>query len=218
MSKDSINVILADNQPLTFLGISHLLKQKKEFKLIAEGISKGKLQKIISQNNNSLVILDYSYDDFCKPEFLKQLLKKNPKLKVLIISADNDKKQILKVLEAGVKGYITKNCSLEEIQTAILAVSRNEKFYCNKIFDLLLNKHKEEENENCLPTSLSTRETEILKLVAEGNSTQEIAEDLSLSPHTINTHRKNIIKKLGIKSPTDFVHFALELGILQKDI
>ncbi|WP_020527662.1 LuxR C-terminal-related transcriptional regulator [Flexithrix dorotheae] len=216
MSKEHINVILADNQPLTFLAISHLLSQKKVFKLISNSISASNLQELIRTKNDSLLIIDYNYEDFCKPDFLAKLIRQYPKLKVLVISSDNDKKQILKVLEAGVKGYITKNCSLEEIESAILAVSREEKFYCNKIFDLLLFKHQEEENENCLPTSLSARETEVLKLVAEGNSTQKIANDLNLSPHTINTHRKNIIKKLGIKSPTDFVHFALELGILKK--
>ena len=138
----------------------------------------------------------------------------HPKTNVLILSSDNNKASILEVLQLGVKGYVTKECSLEEVGMAVQATAKGEKFFCHKVLDIIMEKHFSVAPDS-EPTVLTTRETEILKLIAHGHSTQAIADTLFLSPHTVQTHRKSIIKKLNIKSPTEFVIYAMDLGLLK---
>ena len=138
----------------------------------------------------------------------------SPKTNVLVLSSDNNKGSILDVLQLGVKGYITKECSLEEVGMAVQATSKGGKFFCQKVLDIIMEKRFSTESDT-EASVLTTRETEILKLIAHGHSTQAIADTLFLSPHTVQTHRKSIIRKLNIKSPTEFVIYAMDLGLLK---
>src|SRR5690606_8670381 len=117
-------------------------------------------------------------------------------------------------LQLGVKGYVTKECSLEEVGMAVQATARGTKFFCQKILDILREKRLPQEAEPEIST-LTASEREILQMIANGQSTQRIADQLYLSPHTVQTHRKSIIKKRNIKSPTEFVIYAMDLGLLK---
>jgi two-component system invasion response regulator UvrY len=97
---------------------------------------------------------------------------------------------------------------------AIQSTAKGEKFFCHKILDIILEKHFAPAPRGLDPTVLTIRETEILKLLAAGYSTQKIADQLHVSPHTIHTHRKSIIRKLNIKSPTEFVIYAMDFGLI----
>src|SRR5690606_17652953 len=121
--------------------------------------------------------------------------------KVLIISDIRSTVDVLRILERGVQGYLTRQCDEAEITHAIFAIAKGENFYCNKVLDIILNKSYVDESElNCEPTALTERENEITALIASGLTNKEIGEKLHLSHHTIHTHRKNIVKKLGVKS------------------
>ncbi len=146
---------------------------------------------------------------------LKEATEFSKDTNVLIISGDNNKSSILDILQLGVKGYLTKECSKDEVLHAIHSTSIGEKFFCHKILDIIMEKTFSPEPEACDPTILTARETEILRYIANGYSTQRIADELHLSPHTVHTHRKSIIRKLNIKSPTEFVIYAIDLGIIR---
>ena len=98
---------------------------------------------------------------------------------------------------------------------AVYSVARGEKFFCHKILNIIMEKHFSPEPVEVVPGILTIRETEILKYLASGYSTQKVADELYLSPHTVHTHRKSIIKKLNIKSPTQFVVYALDFGLIK---
>jgi DNA-binding NarL/FixJ family response regulator len=138
-----------------------------------------------------------------------------PNLKVLIISNVSHPKEVLSVLETGVEGYLTRQCDEDEIKHAIFAIHKGEKFYCNKVLDIILNKAIGKESEdNCEPTVLSERESEIAVLIAKGFKNKEIADKLCLSHHTVHTHRRNILKKLGVNSASEVTLYALNAGLI----
>jgi len=142
-----------------------------------------------------------------------KILEEFKEYKFLIISEVENSALTLGFLEKGVEGFLTRECDEGEIKHAVFSIAKGEKFYCNKVLDIVLNKSDQLE-ENCEPTILSKRENEITALVAKGNTNKEIAEMLCLSPHTVHTHRKNILKKLGINSASELALYALKIGLI----
>lgn len=210
-----VDVLLADNQPLTAAGLIHFLEGKDDVRIVAQVTDKAQLEPMLKKHQPQLLIADYNIAGYITKEDLKSVKDASPATHILVVSADNVKSSILDALQIGVKGYLTKDCSREEIIMAVQATARGEKFYCHKVLDIIMEKHFNPEPEVTDPGILTARETEILKLIASGNSTQQVADELHLSPHTVHTHRKSIIKKLNIKSPTEFVIYAMDFGLIK---
>jgi DNA-binding NarL/FixJ family response regulator len=213
--RDPIRILLADNQPLTAAGLTQFLGASDSASIIDEVTKRELLEPLLRKHTPDLLIVDYNLNGFITRQDIHAIKNISPQTQVLIISSDDNKSNILDVLQSGVKGYLTKECSREEIMMAIQSVARGEKFYCHKILDIIMEKHFGAEIPQAAVNVLTTRETEILKLLAMGNSTQKIADDLHLSPHTVQTHRKSIIRKLSIKSPTEFVIYAIDFGLIK---
>jgi two-component system invasion response regulator UvrY len=209
------SILVADNQPLTLAGLRSFLEGRTDMYIIDRVDHAKNLISAVEQHSPDLLIVDYNNPGFISVDDLDRLTHQFPGLSILIISSDNDKGTILRVLQLGVKGYLTKECSKDEVLMAIQAAVKGEKFFCHKILDILMEKHFSPEPKNGDSTLLTVRETEILTLIAKGRSSQQIADNLHLSPHTVQTHRKSIIRKLNIKSPTEFVIHAMDLGIIK---
>ena len=210
-----IKVLLADNQPLTSAGLRHMLREKSDLSIVDQATSGDNLQALIKEHRPDLLIADYNLPGYISKEDLAAVKNYSPHTNVLVVSSDNDKERILKVLQSGVIGYLTKQCSQKEILTAVYSVAKGEKFYCHTILDIIMEKHFSPEPTEIVTNTLTARETEILKLLASGYSTKKLADQLYLSPHTVHTHRKSIIKKLKIKSPTEYVIHAMDLGLIK---
>ena len=210
-----IRVVLADRHDLTSAGIKAFIAERPDLTLIKAATTKNALLKSLEEEKPDVLIADYNIQGFLTLSDLSEARQASSQTKLLIVSSDNDRENINKVLESGINGYVTKECSKQEIVNAIYATAKGQKFFCNKILDILLEKHNQKEDENCEPTNLSKRETEILKLIAKGNSTLKIADKLHLSHHTVNTHRKNILKKLKVKSPTELIIYAMNTGLIK---
>lgn len=208
-------VLLADNQPLTAAGLIHFLGGRDDLRIVDHVHEKNQLEPLLQKHRPDLLIVDYNIPGYLTKEDLKIVKNVSPATHILIVSADNVKASILDALQIGVKGYLTKDCSREEIMMAVQSTSKGEKFYCHKVLDIIMEKHFNPEPEVSDPGILTARETEILKLIASGHSTQQVADGLHLSPHTVHTHRKSIIKKLNIKSPTEFVIYAMDFGLIK---
>lgn len=211
----SVRILLADNQPLIAAGLHHFIAAREDASIVGEVDKADLLEDMVKKYKPDLLIADYNLPNFINRTHLQAVKTISPETNVLILSSDNNKSTILDILQLGVKGYVTKECSREEVMMAIQSTAKGEKFFCHKILDIIMEKHFSPEPEDCDPAILTVRETEILKLIAHGNSTQAIADELHLSPHTVHTHRKSIIKKLNIKSPTEFVIYAIDLGLLK---
>lgn len=212
---NTIKVLLADNQPLTAAGLAAILNERPDIRIVDRVLSRDQLPGLLEQHKPQLLIVDYNVPDHITREDLLQVQKYSPETNILVISSDSDKTSILQVLQSGVIGYLTKECSRDEIVMAVSAVARGEKFFCHKILNIIMEKHFSTEPAEVVPGILTVRETEILTLLASGYSTQRVADELHLSPHTVHTHRKSIIKKLKIKSPTEFVIHAMDFGLIR---
>ena len=210
----AIKVVLADKQVLTRTGLQTFIKGKKDLKLLDSVENKQHLMQVLKKEKPQVLVVDYNLKDFITLDDLAEVRSISKQTKMLVISSDSNKQNIFKALETGVNGYVTKECSQEEIVGAIYATAKGEKFFCNKVLDLILEKHLSKEDEACLPTELTLREIEIVKLIARGHSAKKIANELHLSHHTVYTHRKNVMKKLALSSTADLMLYAVKTGII----
>ena len=130
----------------------------------------------------------------------------HPNINFLVVS-DNDKPaRVKRFIKAGIKGFLTKGCSEEEIQTALKLIEDGGKFYCQKVIEIIADENQKADLE------ISEREMEIIDHICKGHSSSQIGDKLNISLHTVNSHRKNILKKLGFKSPTELIIYAVKQG------
>lgn len=208
-------IIIADSQYLTRIGLKVVLQQYPGIEILGEATESSVLLEKIDRLSPDLLILDYHEPSTFGDEIVADIKVKYPECKVLVISSDNEKDRILGILKQGAEGYLTKSCEDSEIYDAIKALMKGQHFYCNKVLNLLIKNSFEPEAsiEDCSPTVLSPRELEIVKLAAAGMVAKEIGEALNLSIHTVYTHRKNILKKLQLRSSSDLILYAFRTGL-----
>lgn len=205
-----ISVLIADHQFLTREGLYSSLKQESDLTVLTVD-NWLEIQRSDLNDIPDVLILDYGESELNSENRtqLKTLVDSYHNL--LIISANENKDTIREVINLGVKGFLTKNCQRDEIITAIKMISQGSRFFCDTVLEIIMEQPKVPKKQS---NTLSAREFEILKLIATGSSTAEIAEKLHISVHTVNSHRKNILKKLELKSPTQLVAYAHETGII----
>ena len=209
----NVNVVHADIQTMNRFGMKQLLLRGGGIGSWDSVESKSELQSVLSALTNILIV-DYAQSSEFSLSFLKKLKLKHPELKVLIHSDLLTPNTVLSILEIGVYGFLTKACDEDEIINAIFSIAKGEKFYCNKIIDIILETDYDENNQSCAPTSLTSRETEIARLIALGKTNKEVGNELFISHHTVHTHRKNIMRKLSISSSTELVTYAMNTGLI----
>jgi DNA-binding NarL/FixJ family response regulator len=209
-----IKILLADAQFVTRTGIKTVLSQIPEFLITAEVKNSSELLKELNIKQPHIVIIDYNIPGYFQIDDLKKIKTLSPDTYVMVVSSDHNKNNIYKVLDLGIKNFITKECDSEEIIQAVHATAKGQKFFCAKVVDIILEKHFNVQNEHCEPSQLSQRETEIVQLIAEGLTGREIADKLFLSHHTVSTHRKNILKKLHVNSTSELILYAIRFGIV----
>lgn len=208
-----IKVVIGDSQFLTRSGLERLISTQENFQLQALVGSGEDLIEELTAQPADVVILDYFSNDF-NIEQIREIKELAPHTRVLIISADLRRENIFKAIELGSNSFVTKSCSEQEIINAIIATSKNERFFCNRILEIFIDRPENNPAPN-QATDLTGREVEILKLIGKGYSTKELADLLHLSQHTIYTHRKNMMKKLGVNSSTDMILAAVNLGLIK---
>lgn len=190
-----------------------MLTATKGYQVVGEAENSQELTDGIRATQPDLLIMDYSLPGFFSAEDIKVVYRLSPATRILIITTNQNQNDILKVLEYGITNYILKVCDKDELLDAVRATLRKEKFVCSKVIDVILNKHFAPE-EHCEGVSLSQREVEIIELISKGYTNSKIAETLFLSIHTISTHRKNILKKIGVNKSSELVMYAIKAGII----
>lgn len=209
-----IKVLISDFQFLTREGLIHMVNEKDQFELAGVVEGADEVMKSVLQEHPDVLLMDYEGDDPVLKSLLNQVVQSKA-TNVLIITNEDKRVHIKPLLDMGIKGIVTKQCSQSEILNAIESVSKNARFYCNRILDVLIENEQEIKEQDCEPTDLSPREYEVLQLITKGHKTVQIADELNVSVHTINSHRKNILKKLNLKSPTELIVYALETGLVK---
>ncbi|HTA82336.1 MAG TPA: response regulator transcription factor [Bacteroidia bacterium] len=212
----TIDIIVAGNNYLLRTGIETLIEGCKDFKFIAEASNDEELLKTVSGKKAQVLIIDLSTITY-KTELIALVKKTTPDLQILAINSPQPRQFISKALEQGITSYLLLHCDKDEITEAIYKTAKGERFLCGQIVEVLISGGKKSETHDnncplytyCGGVNVSERELEIIKCVAEGYSNQEIAEKLFISVHTVTTHRKNIMNKLGINNTAGLVMYAV---------
>lgn len=210
-----IKILIADNSFLIREGFRSVIADNSDFKLAGEVDKAEDLSEKLLLTRPNVVVIDYT-SEFFSIDDLKTITQKFPEVKILAVTNPQSRVIISKAIENGVISHLLKDCGRDEIIEAIYSTAKGEKFFCGKILDTVL-KDKEVTSStgvSCDGIKLSAREIEIIQLVAEGLSNKEIAERLFLSVHTVTTHRKNIMSKLGVNNTAGLVMFAIRQNLL----
>ena len=216
-----IKVLIADKNFLSRVGLELLVGELKGFELVPTVC--GEIQALQSQlqlSKPNLLITDFTSLGI-KADELKGLIKKYPRTKFLVITEMLSKNDLNKVMDSGVTSFLLKDCDKTEILEAINSTIKGEKFICGKIVSLLTAASEIKTNNSfikslgCDGMAVTEREIEIIRAIAEGLSNKLIADKLSLSTHTVNTHRKNIMNKLGVNNTAGVVMFAVKNQLLE---
>lgn len=186
-----INVLIADNQLLTREGVASILTGISDISISGQVNNRADLAQMIIAYRPDVIIIDH-----LNSSELKKINNHHDLSRVLVLSNKKQKGEILETLGLGIKNYISKECTRQELVHAIYATAQGKQFFCENTLQVLFGNKITGKNIDDTPL-LSQRETEIVNLVTEGLTNKEIAEKLFLSIHTVKTHRKNIIKKLG---------------------
>jgi len=209
-----LTILHANANVLMANGLNNILQSGGGIDKIVIAKNEQELFKTLTTKHFDLVIIDPCAGEHFSIETTHKLKGNYPDLKTLIISDIQTPQSVLTILEKGVQGYLTRQCDEAEITHAIFAIAKGEKFYCNKVIDIILNKSLSTEEDNCDPTALTERENEVTRYIAKGFTNKEIGNELHLSHHTIHTHRRNILKKLGVKSASELTVYAMNVGLL----
>lgn len=208
-----MNIIIADPNYLTREGFKYIINENSSLNVAAEITKSKDLWLQVETKKPDVLVMDYTAPNFIDIDELEKVNEISEKTKMLVISDDRNKGNILRAIKYGVTGYLSKQCEKEEIINALFTIHKGEKFFCNKILDVILEKQNTP-SIDIAELNLSEREIEVITLITSGYSNKEIADMLFISIHTLYTHRKNIMKKLNFKSPVELVLLALDLGLI----
>jgi len=218
MKTSQTSIIIADSSTISRLGLNAIINQMDGFIVVGEADSSEGVLALINVKSPDLVIIDFLSDDF-DIETVMSIKRKFPKLFLLGITPLQNGNTLINALRAGIDSYIKKSCDIPEVVDAIESTSKGKSFYCGKILEKIRKESIDISEMNhidlsCDAVALSRREKEILTLISEGLTNSKIAEMLFLSSHTITTHRKNIMSKLGVKNTAGIVMYAVKSGIV----
>jgi DNA-binding NarL/FixJ family response regulator len=207
-----INILIADNQVITREGIKSMLADIVDMRVTGCVKSRAELEQKIASQPPQVIIIDPNDNQCFTIADIIYLYKQYPLLHILVLTNKQPKAKVLAVLDTGIKNHVFKACSREELVTAIYKTANGAQFFCQNTFESLFGNKLLPEREEPVAV-LSSRENEIIQLIAAGKTNKEIAGTLFLSIHTIKTHRKNIIKKIGFtfKNAADLMSYTTQV-------
>jgi two-component system, NarL family, response regulator NreC len=219
MSDDKkISIFIADDHNLVRQGIVALLKNCDDFIVIGEASDGMKAVSLVKELNPDVVIMDISMPSLNGLEATYQIKREMPEIKILILTQHENEEYVIRMMKAGADGYILKNSVSDDLVNGIRALEDGEKFFSSSISKLILDEYigkiKGKETKTQSP-ELTHREREVLQLLAEGDTNQQVAERLFISVRTVEFHRSNIMHKLDLHDLASLVKYAINKGIIQ---
>ena len=215
-----IKIHLADDHQILIDGIRTLLHAIPVFEVVGFSLNGSALFNEVSNNKSDILILDLNMPEKDGIEVIKEFSKKGFPCKVIVLSSHDDLRIIKEVMKLGASAYLTKKCAGENIVEAVHSVSRGEEYFCKSVREKIFNTvakdnpklNRQEANSNSI---LTDRELEIIKLISLEYSGKEISDQLFISTNTVETHRKNIMKKLDVKNSISLVKYALRNNLVK---
>ena len=212
-----IRVLVADDHAVIREGLRVMLGNQPDMQVVGTAANGREAVRLVDEHEPDVVVIDISMPELNGIEAIAQILPRHPHIKIIVLSIHETKPYVYRTLKAGAKGYLIKETAGLEVVDAVRAVYRGERYLSQRISDLLTDvsyRNLEVPIEISPLEQLSSREREILQLVAEGKTSHEIAERLSISSKTVDTYRSRLMHKIGVDDVAGLVKFAIQHGVI----
>jgi DNA-binding NarL/FixJ family response regulator len=213
-----LQVMLADDHAILRAGLKLVIEREPDMKVVAEAEDgRGALDRA-PDSGADVLVMDVAMPGLNGIEAARQILAKKSSLAIVILSMHSDEAYVLRSLRAGARGYLLKESAETDVIAAIRAVAQGKSFFSPKVTKLLQEEYVQrlqQEGKDDSYDSLTPREREILQMIAEGQANKDVANKLNLSLYTVETHRGNILQKLGLRSAAEVVLYAVRKGIVR---
>lgn len=208
-----IQLLLVDDHELVRAGIRRILDDTLGMQVIAEASSGEEALQLVREKQPDIVIMDVNMPGIGGMETTRKLIQIDPGLKIIVVTVHLDEPYPTKLLEAGATGYLTKSCAVDEIVQAINSVSQGERYLSADVAQQLALNRLLGGNQSPLE-ALSQRELQVMLMVTQGYSIQDISDQLCLSPKTVSTYRYRLYEKLAVDNDVELTHLAMRHGML----
>jgi DNA-binding NarL/FixJ family response regulator len=210
-------VLLADDHALVRAGVRRILDDDPALQVVAEAADGNEALQAALTSDMDLAVLDVSMPKLTGLHVARHLAEQRPRTRVLILSVHDNEEFLFEALRVGASGYVLKSAAEQDLLTACHAALRGEPFLYPNALRALIRDHLEraERGESAQSGALSPRESEVVKLIAEGHTSREIAGLLSISEHTVERHRANILEKLGLRDRVALTLYAVRRGLVE---
>ena len=213
-----MKIAIADSNELIRLGLRVLLNTELQVTIVGEANRSCELLELLGAFAVDVVIIDFTSSGF-DINHLSQIKRNFPNVGILAVTPDQSAQVLVDALRSGITSYVKKDCSFPEIIEAVNETKNGNMFFCGQILETISEANLDVEDIDidafsCEAVVISKREGEIITFIAEGYTNTQIAEKLFLSAHTINTHRKNIMSKLGVKNTAGIVMYAVKSNLI----
>jgi DNA-binding NarL/FixJ family response regulator len=215
-------IVLADDHAMFRRGVKRIIQENADLEVVGEAADGLELLEIIKKSPPDMVIADVSMPNLRGLEATREIKMAFPEIRVIILTMHKDKEYLYHALSAGAEGYLLKEDADIELFSAIKTIRQGgayiSRLLAPQMTDIFMERQRLREGQGKLPAELlTTREREIIKLIAEGKSSKEIAGLLYISSRTVQHHRANIMRKLNIKKTADLVKYAIQKGYTSTD-
>lgn len=215
-----IRILIADDHAMFVDGIESILKKEKDIDVIGRCYTGASVLEFVQKDQPDIILLDINFPDMTGIEVSQKILTEFKEVKILAISMFNEESFVTEILNNGAQGYILKNTGREELLKAIRTICDGNTYFSeevtNTIMNGLLKKRKESSKKTNFFPKISRREKEVLALIMQEHTTQEIADKLFISLKTVESHRSNLLNKLNARNTAGLVRITLENNLLEK--
>jgi DNA-binding NarL/FixJ family response regulator len=211
----AIKILIADDHQILRQGLRTLLEKEPDLEVVAEADNGRSTVRLARETQPEVIIMDVAMPDLNGIEATRQIISEMPKVKVIALSMYADRRFVANMLKAGASGYLLKDCASEELVRAIRVVMAHKTFLSPGVADIVVKDYVQAPlgSEVSAFSVLSNREREVLQLMAEGRSTNQIAECLHVSVKTVETHRQQMMQKLKMHSVAELTKYAIREGL-----
>ena len=216
----SIKVLIADDHTIFREGMRSLLQKELNIKIVGEANNGREAVKLTLELKPDIVVMDITMPDLNGMEATRKIKKVIPQIKIICLSMHSDRRYVVDMFRAGASGYLIKSCAYKELTDAINIVAANQTYISPQIAHIVVDEsisRQKTTKKKAIKSTLTPREREILQLIAEGKNTKYIAHHLHRSTKTVETHRRNIMRKLKVKSVAELTKYAINEGIISLD-
>jgi DNA-binding NarL/FixJ family response regulator len=214
---EPVRILLADDHALVRQGVRLILDAQPDLRVVAEAGDGAEAVEIVRRQDIDLAVLDVAMPRMTGLQAAREIARRGSDLPILMLSMHDNEQYFFESLKAGASGYVLKSVADQDLVDAVRAAMRGEPFVYPGVMSTIVRSYLDRlrRGERVPDTVLTSREDEVLKLIAEGQSTREIAQALTISPKTVERHRANILAKLGMRDRTQLTRYAIRAGLVE---